>query len=315
MTISTRIATRFIIFICALGPGTFSYCAETVAWEKSAITEVVMLGTGAPFADPQRSGPSVAIVVNGTPYLVDFGPGVIRRAAAASPAYGGTVAGLDVSNIRHAFLTHLHSDHSAGYPDIIFTPWTLGRDQPLEVYGPEGTVEMTKHVLAAWGEDIRYRLYGLEPTNNQGWRVNAHDITEGIVYEDENVTVEAFSVRHGSWPNAFGYRFTTPDRVIVISGDAAPSENVEKFSLGADILIHEVYSEEGLGKRESFWQSYHSNNHTSGVELGKIAAEAKPKLLILYHILFFGSDEEQIIEEVKQNFDGNVVMANDLDVY
>ena len=315
MTSPARIAPRFLMLICAFCLSATSYCAETLAWERSAVTEVVMLGTGTPFADPQRSGPSVAIIVNDTPYLVDFGPGVIRRAAAASPAYGGTVAGLDVANIRHAFLTHLHSDHSVGYPDLIFSPWTLGRDQPLEVYGPEGTVQMTKLVLAAWGEDIRYRLYGLEPTNNQGWRVNAHDIAEGIIYTDENVTVEAFPVRHGSWPNAFGYRFTTPDRVIVISGDAAPSENIEKYSLGSDILIHEVYSEKGLGERDTFWQTYHSNNHTSGVELGMIAERAGPKLLILYHILFFGSDKEQIIEEIKQNFDGNVVMANDLDVY
>jgi ribonuclease BN (tRNA processing enzyme) len=300
----------FAFFLSAAG-----YGAETSAWEKSEVTQVVMLGTGSPFAEPHRSGPSVAIVVNDTPYLVDFGPGVIRRAAAASPRYGGTVPGLEVSNIRHAFLTHLHSDHSVGYPDLIFSPWTLGREQPLEVYGPEGIVDMTKHVLAAWGEDIRYRLYGLEPTNNQGWRVNAHEISEGIIFEDENVTVEAFPVRHGSWPNAFGYRFTTPDRVIVISGDAAPSENIEKFSLGADILIHEVYSHKGLSERDPFWQNYHSSNHTSGVELGKIAESAKPKLLVLYHILLFGSDEEQIVDEVGQNFDGNVVSANDLDVY
>ena len=315
MTSPARIAPRFFMLICAYCLSTASYGAEISNWERSEITEVVMLGTGAPFADPGRSGPSVAIVVNDTPYLVDFGPGVIRRAAAASPAYGGTVEGLDVKNIRHAFLTHLHSDHSVGYPDIIFTPWTLGRDKPLEVYGPEGTVAMTKHILAAWGEDIRYRLYGLEPTNNQGWRVNAHDISAGIVYKDENVTVEAFPVRHGSWPNAFGYKFTTPDRVIVISGDAAPSESVEEHSIDADILIHEVYSAAGLEKRETFWQTYHSNNHTSAVELGKIAGRAKPKLLILYHILFFGSDEEQIIEEVERNFDGEVVMARDLDVY
>jgi len=315
MISSTRITRWLFTLICSLYLSATCYCAETAAWERSAVTEVVMLGTGTPFSDPQRSGPSVAIVVNDTPYLVDFGPGVIRRAAAASPEYGGKVVGLDVANIRHAFLTHLHSDHSVGYPDLIFSPWTLGRDKPLEVYGPEGTVQMTKHVLTAWGEDVRYRLYGLEPTNNQGWRVNAHDISEGIIYKDENVTVEAFSVRHGSWPNAFGYRFTTPDRVIVISGDAAPSESVEKYSLGADILIHEVYSKKGLDERDTFWKTYHSNNHTSGVELGKIAERARPKLLILYHILFFGSDEEQIIDEIKQNFDGNVVMANDLDVY
>jgi ribonuclease Z len=133
-----------------------------------------MLGTGMPIPNPERSGPAVAIVVNDTPYLVDFGPGVVRRAAAASPKFGGAIAGLDVTQLRTAFLTHLHSDHSAGFPDLILTPWTMGRDVPLEVYGPEGINEMAGHLLKAYQEDIRYRLYGLEPANNQGWRVNTH---------------------------------------------------------------------------------------------------------------------------------------------
>lgn len=285
------------------------------ALQTSEITQVVMLGTGTPFPDPQRSGPSVAVVVNDTPYIVDFGPGVMRRAAAMSPAYGGSIDGLDIKNIKRAFLTHLHSDHSAGYPDLVFSAWTMGRDEPLEVYGPEGIVEMTIDVQKAYAEDVRYRLYGLEPANNEGWRVNAHIVSEGVVYEDENVKVEAFPVQHGSWPNAFGYRFTTPDRVIVISGDATLDANVEKYSQGADILIHEVYSADGLANRTPFWQKYHSNNHTSAYDLGDLASRAKPKLLILYHVLFFGSSEEQLLDEVRRDFSGNVVLANDLDVF
>jgi len=284
-------------------------------FKPSEITKVVMLGTGTPFADPARSGPSTAIVVNDMAYIVDFGPGVIRRASAMSPRYGGVINGLQVNNITRAFLTHLHSDHSTGYPDLIFTPWTMDRNEPLEVYGPEGILEMTQNIIEAYGEDIRYRVYGLEPTNNQGWRVNAHVVKEGMVYQDDNVKVEAFRVKHGNWPNAFGYRFTTPDRVIVISGDAAPDENIEKYSRDADILVHEVYAVEGLNKRTAFWQRYHSNNHTSAHEVGELAARVKPGLLVLSHILFFGSSEAQILSEVKEKYKGDVVLANDLDVF
>jgi ribonuclease Z len=248
-------------------------------------------------------------------YIVDFGPGVIRRASAMSPRYGGVINGLQVENITRAFLTHLHSDHSTGYPDLIFTPWTLDRNEPLEVYGPEGILEMTQNIIEAYGEDIRYRVYGLEPTNNQGWRVNAHVVKEGLVYQDHNVKVEAFRVKHGNWPNAFGYRFTTPDRVIVISGDAAPDENIEKYSRDADILVHEVYAVEGLNKRTAFWQRYHSNNHTSAHEVGELAARVKPGLLVLSHILLFGSSEAQLLSEVKERYKGDVVLANDLDVF
>jgi glyoxylase-like metal-dependent hydrolase (beta-lactamase superfamily II) len=99
-------------------------------------TRIVLLGTGTPSPDPDRSGPATAVVVNGTPYLIDFGPGVVRRIAAASQK---GVAGLGVVNVRVAFLTHLHSDHTAGYPDLILTPWSVGRSQPLEVYGPAGS--------------------------------------------------------------------------------------------------------------------------------------------------------------------------------
>lgn len=283
--------------------------------EPSDITQVVMLGTGTPNPDPERSGPAVAIVVNDTPYLVDFGPGVVRRASAMSPSYGGSMPALEIKNLRYAFLTHLHSDHSAGLSDLILTPWVLERAQPLELYGPEGIAEMASHVLEAYRADIDYRVNGLEPANNDGWRVNTHVVEEGVVFEDDNVKVEAFRVRHGTWKNAFGYRFTTPDRVIVISGDAAPDENLERYAKDADILIHEVYSVEGFARRDPFWQKYHSSNHTSAHELGEIAERAKPSLLILTHILFWGASEEAVLREVREKYSGRVVLASDLDVY
>jgi len=305
----SRLAT-FVVVVLTLPPGT---CFAELP--PSEITQVVMLGTGTPNPDPERSGPAVAIVVNDTSYLVDFGPGVVRRASAMSPSYGGPMPALEIKNLRYAFLTHLHSDHSAGLSDLILTPWVLERAQPLELYGPDGIEEMASHVLEAYRADIDYRVNGLEPANDQGWRVNTHLVEEGVVFEDDNVRVEAFRVRHGTWKNAFGYRFTTPDRIIVISGDAAPDENLERYAKGANILIHEVYSVEGFGRRDPFWQKYHSSNHTSAHELGEIAERAKPDLLILYHILFWGATEETVLREVREKYSGDVVLASDLDVY
>ena len=310
---NTKVTLVFLLSIGSFVVHSFKAFAELA---PSNITQIVMLGTGTPNPDPDRAGPAVAIVINNTPYIVDFGPGVIRRAAQASTQFGGSVSGLEPRRINRAFLTHLHSDHTAGYPDLILTPWTMGRSEPLEVYGPEGIVEMTQNVLEAWAEDIRYRVYGLQPANNAGWRVNAHKVSEGVIYQDDNVKVEAFPVRHGSWPNAFGYRFTTPDRIIVISGDAAPSKTLEKYSENVDVLIHEVYSARLLSERnDPFWQKYYEGNHTSGTELGKIAARTKPKLLVLYHFLPMGADADQITGEVRKHFNGDVIAAKDMDIY
>ena len=216
----------------------------------SEITKLVMLGSGNPNPSPVRSGSSLAIVVKNEVYIVDFGAGLVRQAAAMSPRYGGKIKALDVKNIKKAFLTHLHSDHTVGYPDLILTPWVMGRNEPLEVYGPEGTKKMTTHILEAYEDDIKYRLYGAEPANNQGWRVNAHEFyNEGMIYSDSLVKVEAFPVPHGTWPSAWGFRFTTPDKVIVISGDTAPSDKLIEYAKGADILVHEVYSQKGFDVR------------------------------------------------------------------
>ena len=282
---------------------------------KPSRTKVILLGTGNPNPDPEHSGPSVMILVDEQPYLVDFGAGVVRQAAALMPRYGGAVAELEIKNLNIAFLTHMHSDHTIGYPDLSLTPWVMGREKPLEVYGPDGIVEMTDNILKAYNDDIKYRLYGLEPANNQGWRVNAHEISEGMVYEDDKVKVEAFLVQHGSWPNAYGYRFTTPEKVIVISGDTAPCANIIEYSRGADILIHEVYFKKAFDQKDEFWKKYHAINHTSTYELAEIASESKPGLIVLYHTLFWGGSEGEILGEIAKNYEGKVVIGNDLQIF
>ena len=275
-------------------------------------TQVVLLGTGTPNAEPERSGPAVVIVVNEAAYLVDFGPGVVRRAAAA---FQKGVKALAVPNLKKAFVTHLHSDHTAGYADLIFTPWVLGRKEPLEVFGPRGISAMTDHLVAAYREDIMVRLDGSEPANQTGFQVNAHEIEAGDIYKDTNVAVTAFPVKHGTWKEAFGYRFKTADRSIVISGDTTPSASVIEACNGCDLLIHEVYSQAGFSKREPEWQKYHAAFHTSSRDLAELAAKAKPALLVLYHQLIWSSTEEELLNEIRRTYKGRVVSGHDLDVY
>lgn len=280
-------------------------------------TQIVMLGTGTPNADPDRSGPSVAIVVNGSAYIVDCGPGVVRRAAAANKQ---GIAALALPNLKVVFLTHLHSDHTLGLPDLIFTPWTMGRTEPLKIFGPAGTKKMTAHILEAWAEDIDMRLNGGEPSNKTGYKAEATDVKPGVVYKDDNVTVTAFLVAHGSWKEAFGYRFDTrfagkTDRSIVISGDTTYTPAIADACHGCDVLLHEAYSQPGFDKRTPEWRAYHSRFHTSSGDLAKIATQAKPGLLILYHQLFMGTPEEDLVKEVQRGYAGKVVSAHDLDVY
>lgn len=300
-----------LLLLALLAPALFSQ-PQTKPGSAKKGTQIVLLGTGTPFADPDRSGPATAIVVNDAAYIIDFGPGVVRRASAA---FGQGVKGLAVANLKRAFVTHLHSDHTAGYPDLIFTPAVLGREAPLEVYGPKGLKAMTEHILKAYAEDIEIRVKGLEGGNVEAYKVNAHEINPGVIYKDQNVTVKAFLVNHGSWPQAFGYRFETPDRTIVISGDCGPSPSIIEYCQGCDVLIHEVYSQAGFNKRTPHWQKYHSNFHTSSRELAEIAKKAKPGLLLLHHQLLFGSTKEVLLEEMREIYQGKIAYGNDLDVY
>lgn len=225
------------------------------------------------------------------------------------------LAAHDAPWFRTVFVTHLHSDHTVGLGDAIFSPWVEGRDVPLEVYGPPGIDEMTRHLHAAYREDVRNRIDGLQPANETGHRAVAHVIEPGVVYRDARVTVEAFAVDHGDWQYAFGYRFETPDRVIVVSGDLRPSASLVEAARGADILVHEVYSHAAFQRRSLPWQRYHASAHTSTLELAEVAGETRPGLLVLYHQLYWGATDADLLREIETGYDGPVVSGRDLDVY
>jgi ribonuclease BN (tRNA processing enzyme) len=267
--------------------------------------KLVLLGTGTPIADPSRSGPAVAVVVEDRPYIVDCGPGIVRRAAALIPP---------VTRLERAFITHLHSDHTVGYPDLIFTPWTMGREEPLQVWGPSGLGRLTEKLLEAYDADLRERCRGLEPANVSGWQVEVNEIEPGPIYADDLVQVEAFPVKHGAWP-AFGYKFSTAERTIVISGDTAPCETLVEQASGCDILLHEVYSAAGFERCPPEWQRYHSEMHASAPELAELATRAEPGLLVLYHQLFWGTSEEDLLAEISDRYQGEVVSGHDGDCF
>ena len=313
-----RMRTALIAAIAALGTvaavNTVAAQAKTSAAKTR--TQLVFLGTGNPRPDPARMGTSLAIVVNNTAYLVDAGTGVVRRAAEVAATKG--ISALAAPNIRFVFVTHLHSDHTIGLPDLITTPWIMGRDKPLELYGPPGISAMAKHLREAYKEDRAIRQKGLEHANETGDEVNAYDVKPGFVYQDSNVKVTVFAVKHGSWKNAYGYRFETPDRIIVVSGDASPSETVAQACNGCDVLVHEVYSLVGYVKSTAEWQMYITSFHTSTKELGAHATQAKAKTLVLYHQMYFGGKtdtEANMLKEIRAEFKGRVISAHDLDVY
>jgi ribonuclease BN (tRNA processing enzyme) len=272
-----------------------------------------MLGTGTPNADPERSGPAVAVVRGGAAYLVDAGAGVLRRAAAAQQQ---GVEALAPANLQTLFLTHLHHDHTLGLAELILGAWTLERSVPIRIYGPTGTKRMVELILQAYEPDIRNRIDGLEPANPTGWRAEVTEIAAGEVYRDSNVVVQAFAVPHGDWAEALGYRFTTPERTIVISGDTRASEAVVEACNGCDLLVHEVMSAARLATRPPAWQAYHRGAHTSTVELAALATRARPKQLLLYHQLYWGTDDAGLVAELRQaGYAGPVQSARDLGRY
>lgn len=275
-------------------------------------TQLVLLGTGGPSPDADRWGPASAVVVGNRLFVVDAGAGVTRRLAAAGFPR--------VHDIDATFITHLHSDHTLGYPDLIFTTWIMGRTSPLQVYGPPGLKRMTDRILDVWSEDIDVRVKGLERETRAWLDVDVHEISPGVIYDRDGVRVTAFAAPHTTWKSAFGYRFDTPGKTITFSGDTAVNENLVRIAQGTDILVHEVYDSKRARAENrpggEFWPQYLRAAHTSDVDVGRLAERIKPKLLVLDHVVLGGGTFDEVLEGIRAGgYTGKVVVGKDLERY
>jgi ribonuclease BN (tRNA processing enzyme) len=272
---------------------------------------VILLGAGTPRPTPELHGPATAIVVGSRTFLFDAGGGVMHQMVSA---------GLGIRGPYALFLTHLHSDHTVGIPDVIYTSWVMERTAPFKVFGPPGTTRMVDKLAEAYSEDIAIRTNGLERNVPGAWKVNAADVRPGVVYDSGGVRITAIKVPHGEWEWSYGYRIDTPSRSIVISGDTSPSDALFQAAAGVDVLVHTVYPEPGstanpmsLGHTSpAYFRAY----HTSSVELGRLAATARPKQLVLTHVVRAGATDAELLAGIRRGgFHGTVIVGKELTKY
>jgi ribonuclease Z len=265
---------------------------------------VILLGTGYPRPDANHAGPATAIVAGDRWFLVDAGRGATMRVAGA---------GLKYENLRGVFITHLHSDHTAGLPDVFITSWQFGRKTtPLPLYGPSGIQKLSDAMLRFFAYDIHVRRDLVEKHPAAGATIETHVVREGVVYDDGGVRVTAFEVDHAPVKPAFGYRFDSGEQSIVVSGDTRPNANLIRFAKGADILVMEAYLPEHFDKMDTpavaaKLKAY----HTSAEEAGQIATAAGVKTLVLTHLIPADA-EKTFAERAAKTFHGKIIVGDDL---
>jgi ribonuclease Z len=270
----------------------------------AAALVVLLLGTGYPRPDPDRAGPSAVIIAGDQWFVVDAGRGATMRLAATD---------LQYAKMRAVFLTHLHSDHTAGLPDLFTTSWQFGRKTtPLELYGPPGTKKLAGAMLDFFAEDIHLRRDLLEKHPAAGATIRTHIVREGVVYDDGKLKITAFAVDHRPVKYAFGYRFDAGGHSIVISGDTRPTENLVRYAKDADVLVLEAYLPEHFDRVDTpevaaRLKSY----HTSAEEAGELAARAGVHTLVLTHLIP-GNADATFRERAAKKFRGEIIVGKDL---
>ena len=271
------------------------------------VMRVTILGSGTPRPDINRFSQSILVEAGDEKLLFDSGRGATIRL---------TQAGVNIGDINKVFLTHLHSDHTLGLPDLIMTGWIYQRSQDLQIYGPDGTKSFVNDIKSAFIEDIKIRVEPPESHARKGLRTKIFEIEEGIVYKKNNIKVLAFEVHHGGGvKHAFGYKIIYKNRSIVISGDTNYSANLVSYAQNVDLLIHEIAdAPEKVIKRNPKVQGL-MNYHTTPKEMARIIKESNPRHTILTHILLLGGvKEEDVISKIKHisSKDISIEMAYDL---
>jgi ribonuclease Z len=261
---------------------------------RSDRMRVTLLGTGTPLPNAERFGSAILVEVGGKRLLFDCGRGVVIRL---------TQAGVSPKDIDGLFLTHLHSDHVVGIPDLWLSGWFLGRDRPLQMWGPSGTTSMAKHLVQAFAFDIRIRQAAPDHLPTKGVEIDAQEVAQGKAYDEGSVRVSAFLVDHGTVKPAFGYRIDSAGHSVVISGDTKFCQNLIDFARGTDCLIHAAWSADWKNPTPPSNRSI-----ASAEDAGRVLAIVKPKLGVVYHY----KDEEGLWNAIRKECKGPLVIAKDL---
>lgn len=278
-------------------------CVALLSLTRPAATQspqqfrVVLLGTGSPQPQMTRFGPSILVEAGGERLVFDGGRGALQR-----------LAQIGISDVNRLFVTHLHSDHVVGIPDLYLTGWLIGQRQvPFTVRGPEGTTAMMNHLREAFAVDIGFRISD-DKRSAEGARVDVKDITEGVAFEGGGVKVTAFEVDHGPVKPALGYRVDYGGHSVVVSGDTRVSENLIAHARGADLLIHEVAAIQGQTEATSPILAH----HTTPEQAGEVFSRVHPKLAVYSHFAVRGFTDEQLVQMTRRTYQGALVVGSDL---
>ena len=287
--------------------------AAAISCAEAAEMKVTLLGTGTPTPRPGSFSASTLVEAGPERLIFDLGRGSSIRLFQKK---------IPLGSITAHFITHLHSDHVVGLPDIWLTGW-LGtpygsRKSPMVIYGPKGTVAMTENLTKAFSEDIRIRIDD-ENYPPEGIAFAAKDIEPGLVYDRNGVKVSAIDVNHGEKIKpSFGYTIEFDGKKVVLSGDTRPDARVERAAEGADLLIHEVaVIDPALLKDYPNYRAI-EDHHTSPEAAGKIFAGARPKLAVYSHIVFAtvkpvqDVPEDMLIARTRTTYDGPLIVGRDL---
>lgn len=277
--------------------------AATGLWASGEELEVTLLGTGHPGPSMERFGPGILVRAADQVLLFDAGRGGIQRL---------TQLGISYREIDALFLTHLHSDHVVGIPDLWLTGWLIsGRDKPLRIFGPRGTAHLIEHLQEAFEFDINIRLVD-EKLPPGGGKLEAREIEDGLVYKKGGVRVTAFFVDHKPVSPALGFRIDYAGRSVALSGDTRFSAGLIKSAAGVDLLVHEVAdAREGLAARYPSLGRVIAH-HTTAREAGRVFDKVKPKLAVYSHIVLSDITESELVDRTRETYSGPLVVGRDL---